>query len=206
MAERIYILRAWVRLWHWINAVLIITLIVSGFSLHYSGTNLAILKFALARQVHNFCGVTLCINYAFFFTGNILSGHWWQYLPRGEGFAERMWLQFRFYSWGIFKGEPHPFPTTPEDNYNPLQQITYWALMYILMPLLMVTGLIYLYPTVAPDHWFGVDGLLPIAVTHYVVGFMIFLYLLLHLYLCTTGKKITTLIMMMITGWHEEDD
>ena len=104
----------------------------------------------------------------------------------------------------MFLGEPHPFPTTPEEHLNPLQQLSYWFVMYVVMVVLIVTGLIYLYPTLAPDRWFGVDGLLPIALLHFICAFVIFLFLLTHLYLCTTGEKMSSKIRMMITGWHED--
>jgi thiosulfate reductase cytochrome b subunit len=51
---------------------------------------------------------------------------------------------------------------------------------------------------------FGVDGLLPVAVVHYLVGAGIILFMLAHIYLGTTGTRVTSLYKMMITGWHEE--
>lgn len=204
MSERVYILARWIRVWHWVNATLIICLVLSGASLHYAHPGAGLIKFSLARSMHNICGIGLCINYAYFFIGNIVSGNWWQFVPRPHGYPTRAWLQLRYYLWDMFHGRPHPFPTTVADNFNPLQQIIYWAVMYALFPLLMVTGITYLYPNLAPDRWFGVDGLLPVALTHYVVAFLIFLFLLLHVYLGTTGEKLTSKIKMMITGWCDE--
>ncbi len=204
MSERIYILARWIRVWHWINAALILTLIASGISLHYSRPGVGLIKFSLAREMHNIAGITLCIDYLFFFFGNIISGNWWQFIPRPHGYALRAWKQFRFYMWDMFHGAPHPFPVTRDDNFNPLQQVTYWAVMYLVYPLLMITGLIYLYPTLAPDRWFGMDGLVPVAFAHYAFAFIIFMFLLIHLYLATTGHKLTDKVKMMITGWSDE--
>jgi thiosulfate reductase cytochrome b subunit len=204
MSHRVYILARWIRVWHWTNATLIILLLASGVSMHYSQPTVRLINFSLAREIHNFAGIMLCLNYGFFFIGNIVSGNWWQFIPRPHGYAHRAWKQIRYYLWGIFRGEPHPFPTTVADNFNPLQQFTYWGVMYVLVPLLMLTGVVYLFPTLAPDRWFGVDGLLPIALAHYVVAFLIFLFFLVHVYLTTTGEKLTDHVKMMITGWHEE--
>jgi len=206
MSKRVYLFRLWLRCWHWLNAALILTLITSGFSLHYSGSNAAVINFGLARQIHNYAGLTLCANYVVFFIGNVITGNWWQFVPSPKEFAKRAWIQTRYYAWDIFRGLPEPFPPTREVNFNPLQQVTYWAVMYLLMPVLLASGLMFLYPTLAPENWFGVDGLLPVALTHYVAGFAIFLFLLSHLYLATMGPKLSSLIMTMITGWHEEHE
>ncbi len=205
MSRRIFILALWIRVWHWINVLLILCLIASGLSLHYARPGAGIIRFSLARDMHNIAGIGLCIDYAYFFIGNIVSGNWWQYIPRPHGYMQRCWVQFRYYMWDMFHGAPHPFPTTVADNFNPLQQLIYWGLMYVLMPLMIVTGLTYLYPTVAPDRWFGVDGLLPIAFVHFVTAFLIFLFVLVHVYLGTTGDTLTSKISTMITGWHEEE-
>ncbi|HEY0837150.1 MAG TPA: cytochrome b/b6 domain-containing protein [Azospirillum sp.] len=204
MSHRIYLLPVWIRVWHWSNALLIITLTITGASLHFADPNLPLVPFALAAQVHNVAGLTLAGLYAFFVVANIVSGNWWQYVPKPGGFVRRCLRQIRFYAWGIFRGEPHPYPPTPEANFNSLQQIVYWFVMYVFMPLLLITGLIFLWPDFAPKSMFGMDGLLPVAILHYVVGLVIVLFMIAHIYLGTTGVTVTSLFRMMITGWHEE--
>lgn len=204
MSHRIYLLPVWIRVWHWSNALLIITLTITGASLHFADPNLPLVPFALAAQVHNVAGLTLAGLYAFFVVANIVSGNWWQYVPKPGGFLHRCLRQIRFYAWGIFRGEPHPYPPTHEANFNSLQQIVYWFVMYFFMPLLLITGLIFLWPDFAPKSVFGMDGLLPVAILHYVVGLVIVLFMIAHIYLGTTGVTVTSLFRMMITGWHEE--
>ena len=75
--------------------------------------------------------------------------------------------------------------------------------MYLLLPVNLLTGLIYLYPEFAPDTLFGFDGLLPIALVHYLSAVALLLFLLSHIYLGTTGKRVGQMFKMMITGWHE---
>jgi len=206
MKERVYILALWLRLWHWTNATLIILLIISGFSLHLAGPPQAtLLDFSVARGVHNFCGPCLCAAYVVFVIGNIVTGNLSHFIPNPKGYLERAAKQFRYYAYGIFVGEPHPFPPTPERNFNPLQQVVYWLVMYVVMPSLLITGLVFMFPEFAPDKIWGVDGLLPFAVAHYVVGFIIVCFLTLHLYLATTGDTVLSMIKMMISGWHEHE-
>lgn len=200
---RIYLLPTWVRAWHWTNALLIITLCFTGVSLHFASDTLQIVEFSLSVRIHNFAGVALVALYAFFVVANALTGNWWQFVPKPPGILERCWKQTRFYLWGVFKGEPEPYPVTHEENFNALQSLTYWFIIYMVMPVIVVSGLIFLYPQFAPNEMFGMDGLLPIAMLHYISAAIILAFLIAHVYLCTFGKKISSTFKTMITGWHE---
>lgn len=204
MSHRIFLLPLWLRLWHWSNALLIIILTVTGASLHFADPDLTLVPFRLAQRIHDIAGLALVALYGFFVIANIISGNWWQYVPKPGGFVHRCLVQTRFYLWGIFRGEAHPYPPTVEANFNALQQIVYWFVMYFFMPILLLTGLLFLWPQWAPKQMFGVDGLLPIAMLHYLVGLVIVLFMIAHIYLGTTGLKVTSLFKMMITGWHED--
>lgn len=203
MNQRIYLLPLWLRLWHWTNALLIITLAVTGLSLHFSDPELALVDFALAARIHDVAGVSLVATYVFFVIANIVSGNWWQYVPKQPGVIARCMTQARWYMFGIFRGDPHPFPVTREVNFNAMQALMYWAIMYLVMPVVVLSGLVFLFPQFAPDRVFGVDGLLPVAMVHYVSGAAIILFMIAHIYLGTTGDKVGSMFKMMITGWHE---
>ncbi|MFL9824681.1 cytochrome b/b6 domain-containing protein [Rhodoplanes sp. SY1] len=204
MSERIFILPLWIRLWHWSNAVLMLVLTVTGVSLHFASPDAPLVPFRLSVMLHNNAGLAVAGLYVVFVVANIVSGNWWQYVPKPDGFFERCWRQTRFYAYGIFRGEHHPYPPTLEANFNALQQIIYWVVMYLLMPLLIVSGLVFMWPDLAPKRAFGVDGLLPVAVLHYMVGAMIVAFMVAHIYLGTTGTRVSSLFKMMVTGWHEE--
>jgi thiosulfate reductase cytochrome b subunit len=203
MTERIYLLPLWLRIWHWSNALLIITLGISGTSIHFASPGAMLIEFSLAVRIHNFAGIALAALYAAFVVANAISGNWWQYVPKPPGILKRCWQQTQFYCWGVFKGEQEPFPVTKEVNFNALQAITYWFIMYAVLPVTVLTGLIFLYPQWAPDKLFGVDGLLPVAVLHYLSAGVIILFAIAHIYLGTMGKTVTSLFKTMITGWHE---
>ncbi|MBU3989190.1 MAG: cytochrome b/b6 domain-containing protein, partial [Gammaproteobacteria bacterium] len=108
MAEREYLISLWIRVWHWINAILILVLTVTGISLHFADPNLPLVEFALSVRLHNIAGVTLIFAYLFFVIANIVSGNWWQFVPKPPGIMQRAMAQGRWYVIGIFKGEPHP--------------------------------------------------------------------------------------------------
>lgn len=50
-----------------------------------------------------------------------------------------------------YAGEEHPFPATTQSKFNPLQQVAYVGVMYGLLPLLLLTGLLCLYPQAVGD-------------------------------------------------------
>lgn len=203
MSDRIYLLPVWIRLWHWANALLIITLAITGISLHFADPKLPLVEFSLAARIHDVAGVALVALYAFFVVANIVSGNWWQYVPKQPGVLERCKVQARWYLIGIFKGEPHPYRVSEEANFNAMQAITYWVMMYLVMPLMLITGVLFLYPEFAPDRFFGFDGLLPIAMLHYITGAIIIMFMISHMYLGTTGKTATSMFKTMVTGWYE---
>lgn len=204
MTHRVFVLPLWIRLWHWTNALLIIVLIVTGASLHFANPALPLVPFELAARIHDIAGLLLVALYLMFLIANVISGNWWQYVPKPQGFGERMMRQTRYYVWGIFRGESPPYSPTREVNFNAMQQITYWVIMYLFMPLLLITGLIFMWPDLAPRQVFGVDGLIPVAVVHYLTGLVITLFLIAHIYLGSCGRQVRTHYRMMITGWHEE--
>lgn len=203
MTNREYLIAPWIRIWHWTNALLILTLGITGMSLHFASPDLPLIDFALSVRIHNTAGVLLIIAYVFFVIANIVTGNWWQFVPKPPGIMQRILVQARWYAIGIFRDEPHPHEPSKEEHFNALQAITYWKVMYLLMPVILITGLIYLYPEFAPDRLFGFDGLLPIAMTHFLAASAILLFMLSHIYLGTTGKTVGQMFKMMFTGWHE---
>lgn len=203
MSERLYLLPLWIRVWHWTNALLIIVLAVTGASLHFADPKLPLVEFSLAARIHDIAELALVAAYTFFVVANIVSGNWWQYVPKPPGVLARCWRQTRWYLWGIFFGEPHPYPVTREVNFNALQAVIYWLVMYALLPVLLISGLVFMFPQLAPDRLFGFDGLLPVAILHYVAGATIVMFLISHVYLGTTGNTVGAMFKTMVTGWHE---
>jgi thiosulfate reductase cytochrome b subunit len=203
VTNRKYLISPWIRIWHWTNAVLVLALGVTGMSVHFADPNLPLVEFSLAVRIHNIAGVALVAAYVIFVIANIVSGNWWHFVPKPPGIAKRILVQAKWYAFGMFRGEPHPHEPSEDEHFNALQAVTYWNVMYLLMPVILVTGLIYLYPEFAPDKIFGFDGLLPIALLHYLSASAVLLFLLSHIYLGTTGKTVGQMFKMMLTGWHE---
>jgi thiosulfate reductase cytochrome b subunit len=200
----IYLYPIWVRLWHLVNALTFILLIITGISLHYAFTGNRMIPFEVAVAMHNICAIILTINYGIFIVGNFFSGNGIYYRKWRKNLWTKLWKQFQFYAFGIFKGDPHPFPVSKKQKFNPLQKIAYVMVMYLGMPLLIVSGIGLMFPEKISITIFNISGLVFYDVLHVVIGFVLSLFLIIHIYTCTLGEKPTTLFKSMVTGYHEE--
>lgn len=205
-----YLYPVWLRLWHVLNAVLFIVLIVTGVSMQYSDKDSAAILVSFGRAVkwHNIAAVILTINYIIFVTGNLLTSNGKYYRLKKDEVGKNLIVQMKFYANGMFKGEHHPFPVTEERKFNPLQKFTYVLAMYFGMPLLIISGIGLLFPEITVRNFFGVSGLIYTDILHITMGFLLSIFMLIHIYTCTLGSTPTTLFRGMITGYHsaEEDE
>jgi thiosulfate reductase cytochrome b subunit len=170
--------------------------------MHYAEPKSSWIPFDVAVSVHNLCGIGLSLLYFSFVVGNLITGNFWHYIPRLRGLSKRMIGQIRYYLYGIFMGEPHPHHPSLKDKFNALQQLTYLQIMYLLMPVLIITGLFLLFPEYAPDKFLGAGGIWPMAIMHSVAGFFGSLFMIGHIYLATTGETPLANIKGMLNGWH----
>lgn len=201
-----YFYPIYIRIWHWSNALIFIVLIFSGITLQYASTDDPFLSFDMAITMHNTAGVLLTINYLLFFIGNLVSGDYKQYIPRIKGLINRMYLQGKFYLIGIFRNHPHPFETSRRNKFNPLQGVTYFKIMYVAIPIMIITGWAMLFPEVILEEFFAESGFFWTAILHTVVGFFLSLFMFGHIYLATLGRTRTSNIKAMVTGWHEHEE
>ena len=186
------------RFWHWLQAFLIIVLLITGFEIHGS---LKLLGFAKAHQVHLFCGWSLLILSVFAIFWHATTGEWKQYVPTLENLDKIV----RYYVYGIFKGEPHPHHKTREQKLNPLQRLSYLVLKIFILPLQLLSGLWYYYYNQWPA--MGLSGNLEtVALVHTAAAFMVLAFLVIHTYLSTTGGTLLSYIKAMVTGWEEVED
>jgi len=199
----IYHYPLYVRLWHLINALLILLLIISGVSMQYSSPNSPLLRFDLSVQMHNICGIALSLNYLVFFIGNIITGNYKHYKIKLKGYIKELSDQFKHYIFGVFKQQPAPFPITEERKFNPLQKLTYFFVMYLFVPMIIISGIALFFPEIIVNQIFGIGGIFLTAVFHSAIGFLISIFLLIHVYFCTFGTKISSSFKSMISGWAE---
>jgi thiosulfate reductase cytochrome b subunit len=202
-----YLYPKWIRIWHVFNAVLFIVLIITGISMQYTGKNnpAYMVGFAKAVKYHNFAAILLIINYIVFVTGNLFTRNGRYYKTDKKNFLSDLSKQLRYYAFGMFKGEKHPFPVTEERKFNPLQRFSYVLAMYVAFPLLIISGIGLLFPEITINRFLGVSGLVYTDILHITMGFFLSIFMLIHIYTCTLGAKPTSLFWGMITGYHRSE-
>jgi len=190
-----------------LNAVLVLILILTGISMQYTGEDLKFLVgFEKAVKWHNISASFLTLSYIFFVTGNLLTGNGKYYKIEKQNLWSDLFKQMRYYAWGMFRGEKHPFPVTLERKFNPLQKFSYVMAMYLAMPLVIISGIGLMFPEVTINRVFGISGLILTDLLHITMGFFLSVFLVIHIYTCTLGSKPTSLFRGMITGYHESEE
>lgn len=208
MARRLYLYPVWIRLWHLVNAILFLILIFTGISLQFAGSGgrFSLIRFDQAVAWHNVSALILTFNYIVYIIGNAVTTNSRHYKIKKENFWADLFAQLKFYAFGMFKKEKHPFPVTYEQKFNPLQKISYVLAMYVGMPLIIITGFGMLFPEILIQQFFGVSGLLITDILHITIGFILSVFMIVHIYTCTLGDKPITLFKSMVSGYHEEHE
>jgi thiosulfate reductase cytochrome b subunit len=203
MAEKIYLYPLWIRLWHVANALFCLVLIISGVSMQFSEPGRTLIRFDIAVTIHNSASLLLVINYLFFVIANKLTGNNKYYKIPRKNYIKNLLTQFRYYTYGIFKGAKAPFPVSKSRKFNPLQHFTYIVVMYILLPMLIITGCGLFFPGIVIFKVFGISGLFLTDLLHIIVGFAISMFLIVHIYFCMLGTTLLASFKSMINGWAE---
>ncbi|WP_394756375.1 cytochrome b/b6 domain-containing protein [Rhodoferax sp.] len=194
--SRVYLFKPFERFWHWCQAALIIFMLLTGFEVH--GTY-SIFGFEKAVGYHTIAAWTLVGLWIFAAFWHLTSGEWRHYIPT----THNIFVIAKYYSSGIFKDEPHPFRPSVSNKHNPLQRLTYLAVLTLLSTMLWFTGWLYLFYADWAAWGLGKLQLQWIASAHTFGAFLMLTFLISHLYLATTGHKITSQVKAMITGWED---
>jgi thiosulfate reductase cytochrome b subunit len=193
---RVYLFKRFERFWHWSQAALVLFMLVTGFEVHGM---YRLFGWEKAGNLHTIAAWTLIGLWLFAIFWHFTTGEWKQYIPT----TKNMIAVARYYSAGIFTGEPHPHRVTQLAKHNPLQRVTYLVIKLLVNPLLWVSGLAYLYYAELTQTGVLQLPLRPIALAHTAAAFMMLIFVISHIYLSTTGHTPLAHIKAMITGWDE---
>lgn len=200
MATPVRLYTRYERFWHWLQAVAILLLIATGLEMHL-GERVTLLGFSLAVRAHEVVGFLVVANALLAAFYHLASGAIRQYLPEPRGFFAGAERQVRYYVRGIFRGEPHPFERAPGRKLNSLQQVTYLGILNVLLPAQMLTGILMW----GVQRWPQLDtvgGLALLAPVHALGAWAFAAFLLMHVYLTTTGPTPAANLRSMLTGWE----
>ncbi len=200
--HKFYMYGFYERAWHWMQSIVILLLLATGIIIHRPDS-LGFLDLGLVVPVHNILAALLVANALFAAFYHFASGQIRQYLPQPVGYFPQMLTQAEYYVRGIFRGEPHPFQKLPGSKLNPLQQITYLVILNVLLPLQVITGIVMWGVTRWPLLAAQLGGLPWLAPFHTLIAWLFATFVVLHVYLITTGHTPLAALKAMTVGWEE---
>ena len=200
--REVYMYSVYERLWHWLQTVVILGLLFTGLVIHKPDM-FGIFSFRYVVQVHNILAAILVANAALAAFYNLASGEIKQFIPQPRGFFNQAFVQAKFYLNGIFHGEQHPIEKTRQRKLNPLQQVTYFGILNVLLPLQILTGILMWGVQRWPQIAAMMGGLPFLAPFHTLIAWLFASFIVMHVYLTTTGHNATAGIKSMIMGWDE---
>lgn len=188
------------RIWHWIQALTILGLLMTGAEVH-APDQIHLLGFTRAVQAHNAFALLFVANAllgVFYF---ITSGLIRQYVPEPREFMGLAAKQTLYYLRGIFRGDPHPMQHDADNKLNPLQQVTYLVILNVLLPVQLVTGLLIWGAHRWPTLLSAVGGLPVLVPIHVLAAWFLLAFTIMHIYLTTTGETPWSNTRAMILGY-----
>ncbi len=186
------------RIWHWAQALSIFILVFTGLAIH--GTH-DLIDFRLAVTIHSIVAVLLLVLWAFATFWLLTTGEIRHFIPAMTNKCGKTLLSVaRYYAYGIFKGEHHPYQKTMLRKHNPLQGISYLLLKMIIFPAVWISGIAYLLLSVGLVDFSAIISHESIAIIHYIAAVIIIMFVIIHIYLLTTGHSFKEHVMPMING------
>jgi thiosulfate reductase cytochrome b subunit len=196
--RRVMVYTRFERFWHWAQMALIFVLLFTGFRIHgfYQ-----LMDFETAVTLHTGVALGLLLLWIFAIFWHLTTGTWKHYVPTTKGLLRVA----QFYAFGIFKGEKHPYRKAYWRKHNPLQAITYLALKLILFPFIWVSGIVYLLYFLWSNMADSAEFLSGIALIHTAAAFATLAFIIVHIYLFTTGHSFVEHVKPMVTGFDDVD-
>ena len=194
-----------VRIWHWLNALGFVALILTGTQIRYVEL-FNLMSFETAIKTHNWVAFSVIANYFVWLGFYIFSDKITVYHPElnMKKFFDKAIKQMMYYSFGIFRGEKSPHKVLPHDKFNPMQSITYQIVMLLVVPTQFATGIMMwdIKRFEAPIALLG--GLEVVNTVHVMIYIFFISFTMIHAYMGALGATPITHFREMFTGYEEE--
>lgn len=211
--QMIYLTPTPVRIWHWLNALGIVTLSMTGIQIRFPEFVNLFGSYKSAISLHNTAGIVVSISYILwlfyylFIAGTLVK----LYVPTLDDIKRGMIRQALFYFFHFFRGGPNPHHSMPDDKFNPMQKFAYLMIMLILLPLVIVSGILIMNVAPLRELIILVGGIKILVSAHYLIACCFTAFLFVHIYLATMGHTPFAHFVPMWTGWekiegHGEED
>ncbi|MBP7526586.1 MAG: cytochrome b/b6 domain-containing protein [Syntrophorhabdaceae bacterium] len=191
-----------IRIWHWANALIVFVLIVTGADLRFTDVDI-FSDYGFTVALHKYAGYLLAISFLFWIAAYQILGGFTRHYVLSLKDMRSIPAQTTYYIHGHFRGGVNPFKASPSSRFNALQKLAYSFIMFIAMPLIIATGIVFgnimdFYALIS-----ATGGIRVLDIIHVVVGYIFVIYLIIHLYMATLGKHVFSHTKAMITGREE---
>lgn len=205
--HKVYLQPTPVRIWHWLNAFGIVTLTATGAQIRFPEYVSLFASYKSAILLHNTAGLVVAASFSlwFFYYGVVARNMGKIYVPTKDDLQVGLLRQAKFYLLTYFLGWPNPHHPTPENKFNPMQKSAYMAIMFVLMPLVALSGILLTNVSPLREIVILVGGLKLLMSVHFLLACSLIAFLFTHVYLATLGKTPMAYIKPMWTGWEEEE-
>jgi thiosulfate reductase cytochrome b subunit len=200
--KRVEIYTAFERVWHWLQALTILLLLLTGLEIHAPGS-VRLLGFGRATWVHEALALFTIANAFLALFYHLATGAIRQFFPQPRDFFSLAIAQVAYYTRGIFHGEPHPFAHGPGNKLNVLQQVTYLGVLNLVLPLQVATGILMWKAQEWATLVGRLGGLHAVATVHVLCAWLFAAFVVMHVYLTTTGRTPLAHLRAMVLGWEE---
>ena len=207
--ERIYLTPTPVRIWHWLNALGIVTLCITGAQIRFPEYLNIFGSYKAAISLHNTAGIVVAISYVLWFgyymfiAGSLAK----LYVPKPDDLKYGVIRQALYYFWHFFLGDqPNPHKESPDNKFNPMQKFAYLVIMMILLPLIILTGFALMYVDPMREVLLLFGGIKFLVGIHFLLACAFCAFLFVHVYLATLGHTPFAHFKPMWTGWEEHHE
>jgi thiosulfate reductase cytochrome b subunit len=125
-------------------------------------------------------------------------------VPTIDDLKTGIFRQAYFYLLTYFQGKPNPHHSTPDSKFNPMQKAAYLVIMFILMPLVIISGILLMYVAPLREILLFLGGIKVLVSIHFLLSCCFTAFLFVHIYLATLGHTPLEHFKQMWTGWEEE--
>lgn len=183
--NKTYLFPKAIRVWHWCNVVIFLVLLVTGL--------LAWIKLMpkdIFLPTHLVFAIMFIFSWAFYVAYNAKSN--FENYKLSSGDYSNIAVQVKFYLTGIFKGAKHPHTPKEADKFNSLQKVTYIFLVFVLMPMFIITGMLEQIESIHK---------LMMQIHIFFCTFVSLLFIIVHIYMATCGDYVSQKLKAMIDGY-----
>lgn len=202
---RVYMTAMPIRIWHWVNALAIVTLCVTGAQIRFPEYVNLFGTYKSAIRLHNTAGIVASVSFVLWLVYYLLVSRTLVkvYVPTIQDVRRGIFRQAFFYFYEYFWGKPNPHHATPENKFNPMQKGAYMVMMLVLVPLIVISGILLLNVAPLRAALMALGGIKFVDGAHFLLACAFCAFLFTHAYLATLGHTPLAHFKPMWTGWEE---